>query len=69
MKSDPLDVARAVVLSKATVGKLKQYLVWASVYNVLAIPVAAGALFPAYGIMLSPSGRRFLCRSPRSSSP
>jgi Cu2+-exporting ATPase len=54
MKSDPLDVTRAVVLSKATVRKMKQNLVWASVYNVLAIPVAAGVLFPAYGIVLRP---------------
>ncbi len=54
MKSDPLDVTRAVVLSKATVKKMKQNLVWASVYNVLAIPVAAGVLYPAYGIMLRP---------------
>jgi Cu2+-exporting ATPase len=53
-KSDPLDVTRAVVLSRATVRKMKQNLVWASVYNVLAIPVAAGVLFPAYGIMLRP---------------
>jgi Cu2+-exporting ATPase len=54
MKSDPLDVTRAVVLSKATVRKMKQNLVWASVYNVLAIPVAAGILYPSYGIMLQP---------------
>jgi len=54
MKSDPLDVTRAVALSKATVRKMKQNLVWASVYNVLAIPVAAGVLYPAYGIMLRP---------------
>jgi Cu2+-exporting ATPase len=54
MKSDPLDVTRAVVLSKATVRKMKQNLVWASVYNVLAIPIAAGVLYPAYGIMLQP---------------
>jgi Cu2+-exporting ATPase len=54
MKSDPLDVTRAVVLSKATVRKMKQNLVWASVYNVLAIPIAAGVLFPAYGIILQP---------------
>jgi Cu2+-exporting ATPase len=54
MRSDPLDVTRAVVLSKATVRKMKQNLAWASVYNVLAIPVAAGVLFPAYGIVLRP---------------
>ena len=41
-------------VSKATVRKMKQNLVWASVYNVLAIPVAAGVLYPAYGIMLRP---------------
>ena len=33
---------------------MKQNLVWASVYNVLAIPIAAGVLFPAYGIILRP---------------
>lgn len=54
MKSDPLDIIRAIMLSKATVRKMKQNLVWASVYNVLAIPIAAGALYPAYGIMLRP---------------
>ena len=54
MKSDPLDIVRAYRLSKATVRKMKQNLFWASVYNVLAIPVAAGVLYPAYGIMLRP---------------
>ena len=54
MKSDPLDIVRAIVLSQATVRKMKQNLVWASVYNVAAIPVAAGVLYPAYGIMLRP---------------
>lgn len=54
MKSDPLDIVRAIILSQATVRKMKQNLAWASVYNVLAIPVAAGVLYPAYGIMLRP---------------
>jgi len=54
MKSDPLDIIRAITLSKATVRKMKQNLVWASVYNILAIPVAAGVLYPAYGIALRP---------------
>jgi Cu2+-exporting ATPase len=54
MKSDPLDIVRALILSQATIRKMKQNLVWASVYNVLAIPVAAGVLYPAYGIMLRP---------------
>jgi Cu2+-exporting ATPase len=54
MRSDPLDIAAAMQLSRATVRKMKQNLVWASVYNVLAIPVAAGALFPSAGIELRP---------------
>ncbi|MGE0688528.1 MAG: heavy metal translocating P-type ATPase, partial [Dehalococcoidia bacterium] len=54
MKSDPLDVVKALRLSKATVRKMKQNLFWASIYNVLAIPVAAGALYPSLGIELRP---------------
>lgn len=54
MKSDPFDVLRAIKLSKATVRKMKENLVWASAYNILAIPVAAGALYPTYGITLRP---------------
>ena len=54
MKSDPLDILRAITLSRATVSKMKQNLVWASIYNVLAIPVAAGVLYPSLGIMLRP---------------
>lgn len=54
MKSDPADVLRAIRLSKATVRKMKQNLFWASIYNVLAIPVAAGVLYPAFNISLRP---------------
>jgi len=54
MKSDPADILRAIRLSKATVTKMKQNLVWASIYNVLAIPVAAGVLYPKFGITLRP---------------
>lgn len=54
MKSDPLDILRAIRLSKATVLKMKQNLFWASIYNVLAIPVAAGILYPSFGIFLRP---------------
>jgi len=43
-----------VRLSKATVRKMKQNLVWASVYNVLAIPVAAGVFYPSFGWSLRP---------------
>jgi P-type Cu2+ transporter len=54
MKSDPADVLRAIRLSKATVLKMKQNLFWASIYNILAIPVAAGVLYPNFGISLRP---------------
>jgi Cu2+-exporting ATPase len=54
MRSDPLDIVNAIRLSKATVRKMKQNLAWASVYNLAAVPIAAGALFPAYGIELRP---------------
>ena len=54
MKSDPADILRAIRLSKATVRKMKENLVWASIYNILAIPVAAGVLYPKFGITLRP---------------
>lgn len=54
MKSDPADILRAIRLSKATVTKMKQNLFWASIYNLLAIPVAAGVLYPSFGISLRP---------------
>jgi Cu2+-exporting ATPase len=54
MKSDPADIPRAIRLSKATVRKMRQNLVWASVYNVLAIPVAAGAFYSWLGWSLRP---------------
>jgi Cu2+-exporting ATPase len=54
MRSDPLDIAAAITLSRATVRKMKQNLVWASIYNLMAIPIAAGVLFPATGIELRP---------------
>ena len=54
MKSDPSDVLRALKLSKASVTKMKQNLFWASFYNILAIPIAAGILYPNFGIILRP---------------
>jgi P-type E1-E2 ATPase len=54
MKSDPLDIVRAIRLSKATVRKMKQNLAWASVYNLLAIPVAAGVFYSSLGWSLRP---------------
>lgn len=54
MKSDPLDIVKAIELSKATVRKMKENLFWAAIYNILAIPIAAGILYPRYGIALPP---------------
>jgi len=54
MRSDPLDITGAIRLSRATERKMKQNLGWASVYNVLAIPVAAGVLYPSLGLELQP---------------
>jgi Cu2+-exporting ATPase len=54
MKSDPADVLGAIQLSKATVRKMKQNLFWAAIYNLIAIPIAAGAAYPSLGIMLRP---------------
>lgn len=54
MRSDPADVLRAIRLSRATVRKMKENLFWASIYNLLAIPVAAGVLYPSFGISLRP---------------
>jgi Cu2+-exporting ATPase len=54
MQSDPLDIVNAIILSKATVRKMKQNLIWASVYNLLAIPVAAGAFYSWLGWSLRP---------------
>ena len=54
MKSDPSDVLTAIELSKATVRKMRQNLFWAAIYNVVAIPIAAGVLYPSLGVMLRP---------------
>ncbi|MNL75872.1 Copper-transporting P-type ATPase [compost metagenome] len=44
----------AIALSKATIRNIKENLFWAFAYNAVLIPVAAGALYPAYGLLLSP---------------
>lgn len=47
-------VPNAIALSKATIGNIRQNLFWAFAYNAALIPVAAGVLYPAWGILLSP---------------
>ncbi|MBA4181746.1 MAG: copper-translocating P-type ATPase [Anaerolinea sp.] len=54
MRSDPADILKAIDLSRATVRKMKQNLFWASIYNVLAIPIAGGVLYNATGLELRP---------------
>jgi Cu+-exporting ATPase len=54
MRSDLNALTTAIRLSRATMRIMRQNLFWAFVYNVVGIPVAAGALYPAFGIQLSP---------------
>jgi len=54
MRSDPLDVPRAIRLGRATINKIRQNMFWALFYNVIGIPIAAGVLYPSSGILLSP---------------
>lgn len=54
MKSDPFDVIGAIALSRATVRKMRQNLFWAVGYNAIAFPIAAGLLYPWFGLLLRP---------------
>jgi Cu+-exporting ATPase len=54
MKSDLRDVPRAINLSRMTIKNIKENLFWAFCYNTIGIPIAAGVLFPAFGILLTP---------------
>jgi Cu+-exporting ATPase len=54
MRGDLGALVSAVRLSRAAMRTMKQNLFWAFVYNAIGIPVAAGALYPAFGILLSP---------------
>jgi len=54
MHSDVYSVPRAITLSKATISNIKLSLFWALLYNSIGIPIAAGVLYPAFGIVLNP---------------
>ena len=55
VKGDLAGIARARVLSRATMRNIRQNLFLAFIYNALGIPIAAGALYPAFGVLLSPT--------------
>jgi Cu2+-exporting ATPase len=54
VRSDPRDIPRIIALSRASYAKMIQNLWWAAGYNVVAIPLAAGALAP-WGVLLTPA--------------
>jgi Cu2+-exporting ATPase len=55
MRNSLISIVDSIQLSRATFNKIRQNLFWAFGYNILAIPLAAGFLFPQFGILLSPS--------------
>lgn len=54
VKNNPLDVVKIIALSRASYSKMVQNLIWATGYNVIALPLAAGVLAP-WGVLLSPA--------------
>ena len=54
VKGDLRGIARARTLSDATVANMKQNLMFAFLYNALGVPIAAGVLYPVFGLLLSP---------------
>ena len=48
-------LVRAIVISRATMAKVRQNLLWAFGYNLIALPLAAGLLLPRFGLILTPS--------------
>jgi Cu+-exporting ATPase len=60
MREDLRDVVVALEVARATMRKVKENLFWAFVYNTVSIPIAAGALYPAFRVVVSPEWAAFL---------
>ena len=54
VKGDLRGIAKAITLSRATMGNIRQNLFFAFIYNALGVPIAAGALYPFTGLLLNP---------------
>jgi Cu+-exporting ATPase len=54
VKGDLRGIVRAIRLSRGTMGNIRQNLFFAFIYNILGVPIAAGVLYPAFGLLLSP---------------
>jgi Cu+-exporting ATPase len=54
VKGDLLGISRAIKLSRRTMRNIRQNLLFAFGYNALGVPIAAGVLYPAFGLLLSP---------------
>jgi len=54
VRSDVVDVARAIEIGELTLDRIRQNLFWAFIYNIIGIPVAAGLLYPIFGVILKP---------------
>lgn len=54
VRGDVMDVVRGILLGRRTLSKIRQNLFWAFFYNIVGIPVAAGVLYPVFGVVLKP---------------
>ena len=54
LRGDLMGIVRARLLSKAVMGNIRQNLFFAFIYNAAGVPIAAGVLYPAFGLLLSP---------------
>jgi Cu+-exporting ATPase len=54
VKGDLMGIAKAIHLSRAIMGNIRENLFFAFIYNALGVPIAAGVLYPFFGVLLSP---------------